>query len=194
MRRQRDLIGNGRLWLGMLGVSALALLSGCGWFGGGSPSDSQKARPGVDRKVPASGALPSANPGQQHESGVVATDPAATHQIGSIVPAKGGQKAQKEAIEKEANERDAKEREARLKREAEERDAKAKEPKEPPVKTTAGTLPGKPAAAEPGNAEPTATRAPPTAPVTSAPIPPPGTAPAPAPAPASEQPAAPPRT
>jgi hypothetical protein len=187
MRRQRDLIGNGRRWLGLLGVSALALLSGCGWFGGGSPSDSQKARPGVDRKVPATGALPSANPGQQHESGVVATDPAATHQIGSIVPAKGGQKAQKEAAEKEANERDAKEREAREKREAEERNAKAKEPKEeakplPP----AGTLPGKPAAAErgnPENAEPGATTAP--APVTKAPI---------APAPPTEPPAGPPKT
>jgi hypothetical protein len=194
MRRQRDTIGNRRFWLGLLGVSALALLSGCGWFGGGS-ADSQKARPGVDRKVPATGALPSANPGQQHEAGVTATDPAATHQIGSIVPAKGGQKAQKEAAEKEANERDAKEREARQKREAEERDAKAKEPKEPPVKTTtAGSLPGKPAAAEPGNAEPAATRAPPTAPVTSAPIPPPSPAPAPAPASAPEQPAVPPRT
>jgi len=190
MRRQRDLIGNGRLWLGLLGVSALALLSGCGWFGGGSPSDSQKARPGVDRKVPATGALPSANPGQQHESGVVATDPAATHQIGSIVPAKGGQKAQKEAIEKEANERDAKEREAREKREAEERDAKAKEPKEPVKATTAGTLPGKPAAADrgnPENAEPGATTAP--APATRAPIAPPA-----APAPAAEPPAGPPKT
>jgi hypothetical protein len=187
------MIGNRRFWLGLLGVSALALLSGCGWFGGGSPSDSQKARPGVDRKVPATGTLPSANPGQQREAGVVATDPTGTAQIGSIVPAKGGQKAQKEAVEKEANERDAKEREARLKREAEERDAKAKEPKEPPVKTTtAGSLPGKPAAAEPGNAEPAATRAPPTAPVTSAPIAP--SSAAPAPAPASEQPAAPPRT
>ena len=185
------MIGNG-LRLGLLGVSGLALLSGCGWFGGGS-ADSLKARPGVDRKVPATGALPSANPGQQHEAGVIATDPAATPQIGSIVPAKGGQKAQKEAAEKEANERDAKEREAREKREAEERDAKAREPKEPkePVKaTTAGTLPGKPAAAQrgnPDNDEPAATTAP--APVTKAPIAPPA-----APAPATGPPAGPPKT
>jgi hypothetical protein len=188
MRRLKDMIGNGRLWRGLLGVSALALLSGCGWlgFGSGSP-DSQKARPGADRKVTASGALPSANPGQQHEAGVIAADPTGTAQIGSIVPAKGGQKAQKEAIEKEANERDAKEREAREKREAEERAAKAKEPKEeakplPP----AGTLPSKPAAAErgnPENAEPGATTAP--APVTKAPV---------APPPATEPPAGSPKT
>src|SRR5436189_185493 len=64
MRRLKDIIGNGRLWRGLLGVSVLALVSGCGWlgFGSGSP-DSQKARPGADRKLPASAALPAAKPG-----------------------------------------------------------------------------------------------------------------------------------
>jgi hypothetical protein len=203
MRRQQDTIGNSRLWLSLLGVSTLALLSGCGWFGGGSPSTSQKARPGVDRQMPATGALPPAT-GQQHDSGVVPADPVGTPQIGSIVPAKGGQKAQKEATEKEALERDAKEREERLKREAEERDAKAKAPPEP-VKATppAAAVPSKPAAAERGDAAPAATgspppmsgspppgaTAPPPAPVTSAPVAPPPQLP-----PAAEQPAAPPRT
>ena len=127
MRRQRDMMGGFRLWRSLLGVSALVLLSGCGWFGGGNQLDSQKARPGADRNVAGSGALPSANPGRQYEPGFVATDETRTPRVGSIVAGKGGQKAQKEAIEKEAAERDAKDREAREKREAADREAKAKE-------------------------------------------------------------------
>jgi hypothetical protein len=206
MRQQRDTIGFGRLCLGLFAVSALGLLAGCGWlFGSSSPSDSQKARPGVDRKGPPTGALPPpGGAGQQHEAGVVAADPSGTPQIGSIVPAKGGQKAQKEAAEKEAAERDAKEREAREKREAEDREAKAKEPKEPEPAKTAGAasptggVPSKPAAAERGDASPggplkappgadtdqPATPAPPPAPVTSTPVAPPASS-APAPAPPS---------
>lgn len=196
----RDAIGRGRPWLGLLGVSALVLLSGCGWLGfGGTPGSTQNARPGVDRQIAPTGALPPAASGQ-HEPGIAATDPVGTPQIGSIVAAKGGQKAQKEAAEKEAEERDAKAREEREKREAAERDAKAKEPQEPAQALPAPGMPGMPAAAvrgdaEPANAEPAATTAPPPAPVSSTPIAPPAApAPAPAPAPASEQPAAPPRT
>ena len=72
------------------------------------------------------GALPSANPGRQYEPGFAATDETRTPRVGSIVAAKGGQKAQKEAADKEAAERDAKDREAREKREAADREAKAK--------------------------------------------------------------------
>ena len=109
-------MGKGR-WLGLLGVSTFALLAGCGWFGGGAPATSQKVRPGADRQAVASGALPTASPGRQYEQGVAAADETrgSTPQIGSIVAARGGQKAQKETAEKEATARDAKEREARQK-------------------------------------------------------------------------------
>ena len=127
MRRQRDWIGSFRFWRSLLGVSALVLLSGCGWFGGGTDLNSQKVRPGADRNVAGSGALPSANPGRQYDPGFAATDETRTPRVGSIVAAKGGQKAQKEAADKEASERDAKDREVREKREAEEREQKAKE-------------------------------------------------------------------
>ena len=157
MRRLQDRIGSFRLWRSLLGVSALVLLSGCGWFGGGNNLNSQKVRPGADRNVAGSGALPSANPGRQYEPGFAATDETRTPQVGSIVAAKGGQKAQKEAADKEAAERDAKDREAREKREAAEREAKAKdkekEKESPPAKPMPNGLPGRPAAAELGNAD-----------------------------------------
>ena len=152
------MIGSGRLWRGLLGVFALALLSGCGWFGGGNDLNSAKARPGADRSVAATGALPSASPGRQYEPGIAATDETRLPKIGSVVAAKGGQKAQKEAAEKEVVERDAKEREEREKREAADREEKAKEKEqEPPEKAglpAPNGLPGKPAAAERGDAEP----------------------------------------
>jgi hypothetical protein len=155
MRRLQDRIGSFRLWRSLLGVSALVLLSGCGWFGG-SNLNSQKVRPGADRGAVVTGVLPSANPGRQYEPGFAATDETRTPRVGSIVAAKGGQKAQKEAADKEAAERDAKDREAREKREAAEREAKAKdkekEKESPPAKPAPNGLPGRPAAAEPGNA------------------------------------------
>jgi len=219
MRRDGEMIGPGRLWsrrlwsgrlaLGLLCASALLLLSGCGWLFGSGPDNTGKARPGVDRKAPATGGLPAAT-GGGHESGATAADPVGNAQIGSVVPGKGGQKAQKETAEKEAAERDAKEREAREKREAEERDAKAKEQQEAPANKPGGNIvtgvPPKPAAAEPGNAGPPTTGAKPaapaaasgpSAPVTSAPVAPaqPAEPGQPAPAPAGQQqPATPPRT
>jgi hypothetical protein len=63
-----------RNWLGLLGVSSLALLSGCGWFDGGPPAGAAKLRPGADRQVQTSGALPSRNSGQQYEQGISAAD------------------------------------------------------------------------------------------------------------------------
>ena len=124
------------------------------------------------------GALPSANPGRQYEPGFAATDETRTPRVGSIVAAKGGQKAQKEAADKEAAERDAKDREAREKREAAEREAKAKdkekEKESPPAKPMPNGLPGRPAAAEPGNADSSKTTpkaAPGTAPAATPPAP-----------------------
>ena len=89
MRRGQD--RTGRSWLGLLGVSSLALLSGCGWFDGGAPAGSAKLRPGADRQIQANGALPSANPGQQYEQGISAADETRGQQpqIGSIVAAQG---------------------------------------------------------------------------------------------------------
>src|SRR5260370_35299068 len=108
MRQQRDMMGGLSLWRSLLGVSALVLLSGCGWFGGGNQLDSQKARPGADRNVAGSGALPSANPGRQYEPGFAATDETPPPRVGSIVAGKGGQKAPKESVRKEAAEAEPK--------------------------------------------------------------------------------------
>jgi hypothetical protein len=85
MRRLQDRIGSFRLWRSLLGVSALVLLSGCGWFGGGNDLNSQKARPGADRGAVVTGALPSANPGRQYEPGYAATDETRTPRVGSVM-------------------------------------------------------------------------------------------------------------
>ena len=139
----------------MLGVSSFALLTGCGWFGGGGPPPgSAKLRPGADRQIQANSALPSAN-GQQYEQGISAADETRGQlpQIGAIVKGTGGQKAQREKADKELAERDAKAREARMEREAAEKEARAKEKeaKAEPRSGPATGMPGKPAAAEPGN-------------------------------------------
>jgi hypothetical protein len=115
-----------RTWRGLLAVSTFAFLAGCGWFGGsGVPTG--KARPGADRQIAPTGTLPSANPGGQSEQGVTPTDET-RGQIGTVVGAKGGQRAQKEAADKAAADRDAKEREQRN---AADRDAKAKQQSAP---------------------------------------------------------------
>ena len=62
-------------WPGLLAVSTLALLTGCGWFGGsGAPVG--KARPGADRQIAPTGTLPSASPTGTCEQGVIAVDKA----------------------------------------------------------------------------------------------------------------------
>jgi len=130
-----------RIWRGLLAVSVLALLTGCGWFGGSS-APTGKARPGADRQIAPTGTLPSANPGGQSEQGVTPADET-RGQIGTVVGAKGGQRAQKEAADKAAADRDAKEREQRN---AADRDAKAKAKQQPaPSQTTPAEPP--PAAA-----------------------------------------------
>ncbi len=99
MQRQQDTIGSRHHWLGLLGVSGLAILSGCGMFDGPA-APIAKPRPGADRQVAASTALPSANTGRQYESGVAPVDETRTGpQVGSIVAGRGGQKAQREAVE-----------------------------------------------------------------------------------------------
>jgi hypothetical protein len=120
---------NKRIWRGLLAVSTLALLTGCGWFGGDAPTG--KARPGADRKIAPTGTLPAANPGGQSEQGVTPADET-RGQIGTVVGAKGGQRAQKEAADKAAADRDAKEREQRN---AADRETKAKQQPAPPATT-----------------------------------------------------------
>ena len=121
---------NKRIWRGLLAVSALMLLTGCGWFGGsGAPTG--KARPGADRQIAPTGTLPSANPGGQSEQGVVPADET-RNPIGSVVTTKGGQRSQKEAADKAAADRDAKEREQRN---AADRETKAKQQPAPPATT-----------------------------------------------------------
>ncbi len=118
-----------KVWRGLAAVSVMALLSGCGmfdgWFGGGTTT-AGKARPGAERNVAPSAALPPPAGGAGVDGGVAPVEEVAPA-IGSIVPGKGGQKAQKEAIEKEASERDAKARKERDEREAVEKAAKAAE-------------------------------------------------------------------
>lgn len=98
---------------GLLAVSLSALLAGCGWFGADDALPHVKARPGADRLVAPSASLPPAERGHRFEQGVAPADETRGTPPGSVVAAKGGQRAQREAAEKEIADRDAKEREAR---------------------------------------------------------------------------------
>lgn len=184
MQRPQDTIGSGR-WLGLLGVSALALLSGCGWFDGGTPVG-PPPRPGVERDVAPTNALPPAPGNRQYDAAVSAGDETrnTTASIGSVIAAKGGQKAQKEAIEKEQADRDRKDREARLEREAADKELKSKEKQEgaPAAAPAAAPLGAPPADAGTITSDPAPVSAPvpPPAPVTTAPMAPPSAAPDPA--------------
>ncbi len=157
----------------VLGVSALALLSGCDWFGSSTPADMAKLRPGAERDVPASSALPPPAAGQQYGAPVSPVDDTRNApQIGSVVAPSGGQKAQLEKQEKdelarEEQDRAAREKAAREAKEAEKNAAPAKEA------TTTGDKPGEP---------PTQPVAPARGPVSSAPVPPPDTGPSDVPA------------
>jgi len=170
MRNSRSKIRTGCL-RGILGVSVLALLSGCGWFGGSTPADMTKARPGAERDVPVSATLPPPPANQQYDASIAPVDSMRdTPKIGSIVPESGGQKAQLEKQEKEEQARDAEERENREKadkaaKEAEdaEKDASGKQA------TTSG--------GKAGGGSPTQPVAAPPAPVTSTPMPPPDATP-----------------
>jgi outer membrane protein OmpA-like peptidoglycan-associated protein len=178
MQRHQDTNGGGRR-LGLLGVSALALLAGCDWIGGSTPIG-PPPRPGAEKSVQPSASLPPGPVNPQYDAGVVGNDDRASPAIGSIIAPKGGQKAQREAVEKDQAERDRKDREARLEREAAEKEEKAREkqggapPAAAPVgapPTGAGTISADPS--------PVSAPVPPPAPVTTAPVAPPSAAPIP---------------
>jgi len=179
MQRHHDTNGGGR-WLGLLGVSALTLVAGCDWIGGSTPIG-PPPRPGVEKGVQPSASLPPGPVNPQYDAGVVGTDDRGAPAIGSIIPPKGGQKAQRDAIEKDQAERDRKDREARLERDAAEKEEKAREKPEGSGPSAA------PVGAPPmGAGTITSDQAPvsPPAPVTTAPMAPPSAAPDPASAPA----------
>src|SRR5215475_6914801 len=116
------------LWLG---IAPFTMLGGCGWFDGDAPANSTKIRPGAERAMAPSNALPSASAGRQYDAPVAAIDETRSGpKIGSIVPDKGGQKAQLEAAAKEAAERDKAAREEREKAAEAERKAKEAEAKD----------------------------------------------------------------
>jgi hypothetical protein len=160
-----------------VGVAALILLSGCDWLGigSGTPTSSEKARPGAERQVGVTNSLPAGRAAGYDSSFAPVDETSSAPRIGSVVQGKGGQKAQKEAAEKESNEREAKDREqrARQQREADLKKAEADK--------ASG---GKPAASGDTKAPSAdAVPPPPPAPVTSAPlaapaVPPPPAAPA----------------
>lgn len=109
---------------GAVGISALALLSACDWFGGGTPVDMGKLRPGAERDVPVSASLPPPPAGQQYDPPIAPVDSMRdAPQLGSIVRESGGQKAQLEKQDKEEADRDAQEREAREKADKAEKEA-----------------------------------------------------------------------
>jgi len=177
MRGQENRIG-WRSFFGLLGLSMVALLSGCDWlFGSSTPANSAKVRPGAERQVPVSTALPAAGAGGQHDAAVTPVDETrSAPKIGSIIPDKGGQKAQVEAAAKEAAERDKQARETREKAAQDEADRK--------VKSASTDAKGaKPPVDEP----PTQPSVPPPAPVTTAPAPPPPAPPPPASPPADQK-------
>lgn len=191
MQRHQDTNGSGR-WLGLLGVSALALLSGCDWIGGSTPIG-PPPRPGAEKAVQPSASIPPAPANPQYDAGVVGNDERAPA-IGSIIAAKGGQKAQREALDKEQADRDRKDREARLEREAADKEEKAREKQEgtPPAAAPVGAPPVG-AGTITSDQPPVSAPVPPPAPVTTAPMAPPSAAPDPAAAPqAAPVPAAPP--
>jgi len=166
MRERENRVGRLQV-CGLLGVLVLTPLTGCGWlFGSSTPSDAATARPGAERQVAPSNALQSAGTGRQYDAAVTPVDESRTGpKIGSIIPDKGGQKAQLDAAAKEAAERDKQAREAREKAAQGADERKAKEGKE--TKNTK---------AEPTE-PPTQPSVPPPAPVTPAPVPPPSPAP-----------------
>lgn len=102
---------------------AAGTLNGCGWFdgwfgGSASPLQSAPLRPGVDRQTTATGLPPAPNRGS-YDAGVVPADDNRAQPLGSIVAAKGGQKAQIEKMEKERSAQEAEREKERVQREAE---------------------------------------------------------------------------
>jgi hypothetical protein len=154
--------GSSRVW-GLLGASALAsLVAGCGWFDSTPTVKVTPVRPGAERSVPAGGLQASGN-GRQYDGDIRPVDN--SRPIGSLIPDKGGQKAQLDTAAKEAAERDSAAREEEAKRKAE----------EAPAPLTPASVPSADAVPPPPNLTGTsAVPPPPNLPGTSAPLPPPG--------------------
>jgi hypothetical protein len=165
MRAHFGGFGSSRVF-GVLGASALALLvAGCGWFDS-TPTRKIESRPGAERNVPAGGIQASGN-GHQYDGDIRPVDESRTAPIGSVIPDKGGQKAQLDAAAKDAAERDSAAREAAAKRKAEEAPTPITPASTPPAE--AAPVPLAPASTPPAETAPAAT-----APASAAPA---GTAP-----------------
>ncbi len=124
-------------------LGTAALLSGCGWFDGGTPPHLKEARPGADRSAPVVKALPPPESNRPHEAGVVPADETGRGAaIGATLQGKGGQKAQRDEAEKQAGELDRKAREERAKREA--TSGKAASPADQPSPESPSTNPQSP--------------------------------------------------
>ncbi|MDP1837449.1 MAG: hypothetical protein Q8N31_09750 [Reyranella sp.] len=124
-------------------LCAATLLGGCGWFdgSGGIPPHMKEARPGADRAAPVLKALPPPEGNRPHEAGVSPADQVGrgTVAIGSTVPDKGGQKAQREEAEKQASDLSRKARERRAERDAANEKASAParvSPEAPPAESS----------------------------------------------------------
>src|SRR5690348_8559167 len=156
-----------------VGAAALILLSGCDWLGigSGTPTSSEKARPGAERQIGVTNSLPAARASGYDSSFAPVDETRNAPAIGSVVQGKGGQKAQKEAAEKDSMQREARDREERARQQRE------ADLKKPPADKSAtpgdGKPPGAPSAAPSADAVPPPPAPPPPAPVTSAPLTPP---------------------
>ena len=161
----------------LIGVGLLlVLLGGCEWLGlSSSTTNSEKARPGAERGVNVTNSLPPAR-GAGYDASVAPVDETrSAPKLGSVVQGKGGQKAQKEAVDKESAERDAKAREDRARREREAALRKGQEGGDKKPAAAGDRVPGPVTDSTPS------TPAAPPAPVNTAPLetPPPGNLPGP---------------
>ena len=158
----------GRRLRGVLGLSALALLSGCGWFDSSVPVDMGKLRPGAERDISPSTSLPPPPSGHSFDAPISPVEETASNpKIGSVVAESGGQKAQLEKQEKEEAKLDAQELKERDKAIQQEKSNNARDAA---IGTQTNTTPS-PADVPPG--PPTQPVAPERAPVTGTPVPPP---------------------
>ena len=113
-----------RTWRGLLAVSTFALLAGCGWFGGGYACRQGSPRRRSPDRANWDVAFGQCRGGSPTRCQLRLMRPVGHTDGRSVVGAKGGQRAQKEAADKAAAEHDAK---AREQRDAADREAKAKQ-------------------------------------------------------------------
>jgi len=123
-------------------ILAATTLNGCGWFDGkASPLQTAPLRAGVDRQTTATGLPPAPSRGT-YDAGITPVEDR-NQPLGTIVAAKGGQKAQIEAAEKDRAERDAERDKERARREAERNREKTEERPEdaPPASPSSDQAP-----------------------------------------------------